>query len=140
MNMRVTLKNWRKMGRAILGVLRCKTIMMIFQVDGGLEVAWMPISSWNMKSAMTRLTAQVQKVRDELEQLLYDDDDMVVRLTGLMCMAVFIAVLGYVHYRAPMSLHILVSALGLVPTVHADTSIDTEIGSRFANLILSAVL
>ncbi|CAK9223373.1 unnamed protein product [Sphagnum troendelagicum] len=113
MNMRVTLKNWRKMGRAILGVLRCKTIMMIFQV---------------------------RMVRDELEQLLYDDDDMVVRLTGLMCMAVFIAVLGYVHYRAPMSLHILVSALGLVPTVHADTSIDTEIGSRFANLILSAVL
>jgi hypothetical protein len=45
-----------------------------------------------------------------------------------------------VHYRAPMSLHILVSALGLVLTVHADTSIDTEIGSRFANLILSAVL
>ncbi len=31
MNMRVTLKNWRKMGRAILGVLRCKTILMICQ-------------------------------------------------------------------------------------------------------------
>ncbi|XP_038998572.1 magnesium transporter MRS2-2-like [Hibiscus syriacus] len=29
-----------------------------------------------MKSAMTRLTARVQKVRDELEQLLDDDDDM----------------------------------------------------------------
>jgi hypothetical protein len=43
-----------------------------------------------------------------------------------------------VHYRAPMSLHILVSALGLVLTAY--TSIDTEIGSRFANLILSAVL
>ncbi|CAK9875032.1 unnamed protein product [Sphagnum jensenii] len=91
MNMRVTLKNWRKMGRAILGVLRCKTIMMIFQDR--------MISSQTMKSAMTRLTAQVQKVRDELEQLLYDDDDMVVRLTGLMCMAVFIAVLGYAHYK-----------------------------------------
>ncbi|KAH9565724.1 hypothetical protein CY35_04G092600 [Sphagnum magellanicum] len=37
----------------------------------------MQISSRNMKSAMTRLTAQVQKVRDELEQLLDDDDDMV---------------------------------------------------------------
>ncbi|CAK9224679.1 unnamed protein product [Sphagnum jensenii] len=69
MNMRVTLKNWRKMGRAILGVLRCKTIMMICQDR--------MISSRNMKSAMTRLTAQVQKVRDELEQLLYDDDDVV---------------------------------------------------------------
>ncbi|XP_044499654.1 magnesium transporter MRS2-2-like [Mangifera indica] len=29
-----------------------------------------------LKSAMTRLTARVQKVRDELEQLLEDDDDM----------------------------------------------------------------
>ncbi|KAL3743240.1 hypothetical protein ACJRO7_018531 [Eucalyptus globulus] len=29
-----------------------------------------------LKSAMTRLTARVQKVRDELEQLLDDDDDM----------------------------------------------------------------
>ncbi|XVF62982.1 hypothetical protein PTKIN_Ptkin09bG0052400 [Pterospermum kingtungense] len=29
-----------------------------------------------LKSAMTRLTAQVQKVRDQLEQLLDDDDDM----------------------------------------------------------------
>ncbi|XP_051120375.1 magnesium transporter MRS2-I-like isoform X2 [Andrographis paniculata] len=29
-----------------------------------------------MKSAMTRLTSRVQKVRDELEQLLDDDDDM----------------------------------------------------------------
>ncbi|KAH9565723.1 hypothetical protein CY35_04G092600 [Sphagnum magellanicum] len=59
----------------------------------------MQISSRNMKSAMTRLTAQVQKVRDELEQLLDDDDDMVVGLTGLVCMAVFIAVLGYAHYK-----------------------------------------
>jgi hypothetical protein len=32
------------------------------EVDWGLEVAWMQISSRNMKSAMTRLTAQVQKV------------------------------------------------------------------------------
>ncbi|XP_057431059.1 magnesium transporter MRS2-2-like isoform X2 [Lotus japonicus] len=29
-----------------------------------------------LKSAMTRLTARVQKVRDELEQLIYDDDNM----------------------------------------------------------------
>ncbi|XP_078429853.1 magnesium transporter 9 [Wolffia australiana] len=29
-----------------------------------------------LKSAMTRLTARVQKIRDELEQLLDDDDDM----------------------------------------------------------------
>ncbi|GER49757.1 magnesium transporter MRS2-7, partial [Striga asiatica] len=29
-----------------------------------------------MKSAMTRLISRVQKVRDELEQLLDDDDDM----------------------------------------------------------------
>uniref|UniRef100_A0A453LS97 Magnesium transporter n=1 Tax=Aegilops tauschii subsp. strangulata TaxID=200361 RepID=A0A453LS97_AEGTS len=29
-----------------------------------------------LKSGMTRLTARVQKVRDELEQLLDDDDDM----------------------------------------------------------------
>ncbi|KAL0556233.1 hypothetical protein IC582_004744 [Cucumis melo] len=29
-----------------------------------------------LKSVMTRLTARVQKVRDELEQLLDDDDDM----------------------------------------------------------------
>ncbi|CAM6046339.1 unnamed protein product [Sphagnum compactum] len=65
MNMRVMLKNWRKMGRAILGVLRCKTIMIICQDR--------MVSSWNMKSTMTRLTAQVQKVRDELD----DDDDMV---------------------------------------------------------------
>lgn len=42
----------------------------------------MQISSRNLdrvrklKSAMTRLTARVQKVRDELEQLLDDDDDM----------------------------------------------------------------
>ncbi|XP_047336417.1 magnesium transporter MRS2-I-like [Impatiens glandulifera] len=31
-----------------------------------------------LKSAMTRLTSRVQKVRDELEQLLDDDDDMAV--------------------------------------------------------------
>lgn len=31
-----------------------------------------------LKSAMTRLTSRVQKVRDELEQLLDDDDDMSV--------------------------------------------------------------
>ncbi|KAG5068156.1 hypothetical protein JHK85_000533 [Glycine max] len=43
----------------------------------------MAISSRNLdrvrklKSAMTRLTARVQRVRDELEQLLDDDDDMV---------------------------------------------------------------
>ncbi|KAK9942090.1 hypothetical protein M0R45_007779 [Rubus argutus] len=30
----------------------------------------------NLKNAMTRLTSRVQKVRDELEQLLDDDDDM----------------------------------------------------------------
>ncbi|CAM6023586.1 unnamed protein product [Sphagnum balticum] len=90
--MRETLKNWRKMGRAILGVLRCKTIMMICQDR--------MVSSQNIKSAMTRLTAQVQKVRDELEQLLEDDDDdMVVGLTGLVCIAIFIAVLGYAYYK-----------------------------------------
>ncbi|KAJ6771698.1 MAGNESIUM TRANSPORTER MRS2-I [Salix koriyanagi] len=57
-------------------------------IYGGIEIVdicfglVMVISSRNLdrvrklKSAMTRLTARVQKVRDELEQLLDDDDDM----------------------------------------------------------------
>ncbi|KAI8574469.1 hypothetical protein RHMOL_Rhmol01G0356500 [Rhododendron molle] len=54
-------------------------------VESGEQVLsniYVQISSRNLdrvrklKSAMTRLTSRVQKVRDELEQLLDDDDDM----------------------------------------------------------------
>ncbi|KAI3861171.1 hypothetical protein MKW92_022967 [Papaver armeniacum] len=41
-----------------------------------LETAAYPALDELISSAMTRLTARVQKVRDELEQLLDDDDDM----------------------------------------------------------------
>ncbi|CAI9775938.1 unnamed protein product [Fraxinus pennsylvanica] len=50
--------------------------------DSPFEFRALEISSRNLdrvrklKSQMTRLTARVQKVRDELEQLLDDDDDM----------------------------------------------------------------
>ncbi|RZC28596.1 Magnesium transporter MRS2-2 [Glycine soja] len=51
--------------------------------ESPFEFRALEISSRNLdrvrklKSAMTRLTARVQRVRDELEQLLDDDDDMV---------------------------------------------------------------
>ncbi|XP_021764678.1 magnesium transporter MRS2-I-like [Chenopodium quinoa] len=62
------------LGREKAIVLNLEHIKAIITAD--------EISSWNLdrvrklKSAMTRLTARVQKVRDELEQLLDDDGDM----------------------------------------------------------------
>ncbi|KAK6286409.1 hypothetical protein POUND7_012588 [Theobroma cacao] len=59
------------------------TCFVIDEFHAGInEFNYMQISSRNLdrvrklKSAMTRLTNRVQKVRDELEQLLDDDDDM----------------------------------------------------------------
>ncbi|PIA47806.1 hypothetical protein AQUCO_01400416v1, partial [Aquilegia coerulea] len=56
-----------------------------------------------LKSAMTRLTARVQKVRDELEQLLDDDDDM-AKLYLSRKLVVASPVSGYgVHNSFPAS-------------------------------------
>ncbi|XP_075477295.1 magnesium transporter MRS2-I-like isoform X1 [Primulina tabacum] len=67
---------------AICSFLAARTIELESAVYPALDMLTSKISSRNLdrvrklKSQMTRLTARVQKVRDELEQLLDDDDDM----------------------------------------------------------------
>ncbi|KAL8486554.1 hypothetical protein ACS0TY_022834 [Phlomoides rotata] len=67
---------------AICSYLSARTIELETAVYPALDMLTSKISSRNLdrvrklKSQMTRLTARVQKVRDELEQLLDDDDDM----------------------------------------------------------------
>ncbi|KAL3626372.1 Magnesium transporter MRS2-2 [Castilleja foliolosa] len=67
---------------AICSYLAARTIELETAVYPALDLLTSKISSRNLdrvrklKSQMTRLTARVQKVRDELEQLLDDDDDM----------------------------------------------------------------
>ncbi|KAG2728098.1 hypothetical protein I3760_01G189300 [Carya illinoinensis] len=67
---------------AICSFLAARTTELESAAYPALDDLTSKISSRNLdrvrklKSAMTRLTARVQKVRDELEQLLDDDDDM----------------------------------------------------------------
>ncbi|XP_038984881.1 magnesium transporter MRS2-I isoform X2 [Phoenix dactylifera] len=67
---------------AICSFLDARTTELESAAYPALDELTSKISSRNLdrvrklKSAMTRLTARVQKVRDELEQLLDDDDDM----------------------------------------------------------------
>ncbi|WCJ23922.1 Magnesium transporter MRS2-2 [Euphorbia peplus] len=67
---------------AICSHLAARTTELETAAYPALDELTSKISSRNLdrvrklKSAMTRLTARVQKVRDELEQLLDDDDDM----------------------------------------------------------------
>ncbi|XP_062147562.1 magnesium transporter MRS2-I-like isoform X1 [Alnus glutinosa] len=67
---------------AICSFLDARTRELETEVYPALDELTSKISSRNLdrvrklKSAMTRLTNRVQKVRDELEQLLDDDDDM----------------------------------------------------------------
>ncbi|XP_060187849.1 magnesium transporter MRS2-I-like [Lycium barbarum] len=67
---------------AICSFLAARTLELETAVYPALDMLTSKISSRNLdrvrklKSQMTRLTARVQKVRDELEQLLDDDDDM----------------------------------------------------------------
>ncbi|KAK6145993.1 hypothetical protein DH2020_019862 [Rehmannia glutinosa] len=67
---------------AICSYLSARTIELETAVYPALDMLTSKITSRNLdrvrklKSQMTRLTARVQKVRDELEQLLDDDDDM----------------------------------------------------------------
>ncbi|EFH42880.1 hypothetical protein ARALYDRAFT_496668 [Arabidopsis lyrata subsp. lyrata] len=67
---------------AICSFLAARTAELETAAYPALDELTSKISSRNLdrvrklKSAMTRLTARVQKVRDELEQLLDDDDDM----------------------------------------------------------------
>ncbi|KAK7278398.1 hypothetical protein RJT34_23426 [Clitoria ternatea] len=67
---------------AICSFLAARTSELEMAAYPALDELTSKISSRNLdrvrklKSAMTRLTARVQKVRDELEQLLDDDDDM----------------------------------------------------------------
>ncbi|KAK9287733.1 hypothetical protein L1049_016173 [Liquidambar formosana] len=67
---------------AICSFLAARTTDLETAAYPALDELTSKISSRNLdrvrklKSAMTRLTARVQKVRDELEQLLDDDDDM----------------------------------------------------------------
>ncbi|KAL6519957.1 Magnesium transporter MRS2-I [Orobanche minor] len=67
---------------AICSYLAARTIELETAVYPALDMLTSKITSRNLdrvrklKSQMTRLTARVQKVRDELEQLLDDDDDM----------------------------------------------------------------
>ncbi|GAB4843257.1 Magnesium transporter MRS2-2 [Ancistrocladus abbreviatus] len=67
---------------AICSFLAARTTELEGAAYPALDELTSKISSRNLdrvrklKSAMTRLTARVQKVRDELEQLLDDDDDM----------------------------------------------------------------
>ncbi|KAG7013508.1 Magnesium transporter MRS2-I [Cucurbita argyrosperma subsp. argyrosperma] len=67
---------------AICSYLAARTTELETAAYPALDELTAKISSRNLdrvrklKSAMTRLTARVQKVRDELEQLLNDDDDM----------------------------------------------------------------
>lgn len=67
---------------AICSFLAARTTELETAAYPALDELTSKISSRNLdrvrklKSAMTRLTARVQKVRDDLEQLLDDDDDM----------------------------------------------------------------
>ncbi|XP_071938021.1 magnesium transporter MRS2-I-like isoform X2 [Coffea arabica] len=67
---------------AICSYLAARTIELEMAVYPALDMLTEKISSRNLdrlrklKSQMTRLTARVHKVRDELEKLLDDDDDM----------------------------------------------------------------
>ncbi|KMZ72142.1 Magnesium transporter [Zostera marina] len=67
---------------AICSFLDARTTELETDAYPALDELTSKISSRNLdrvrklKSSMTRLTARVQKVRDELEQLLDDDDDM----------------------------------------------------------------
>ncbi|KAF5452733.1 hypothetical protein F2P56_027701 [Juglans regia] len=67
---------------AICSFLAARTTELESAAYPALDELTSKISSRNLdrvrklKSSMTRLTARVQKVRDELEQLLDDDDDM----------------------------------------------------------------
>jgi len=67
---------------AICSFLDARTIELETNAYPALDELTKKISSRNLdrvrklKSSMTRLNARVQKVRDELEQLLDDDDDM----------------------------------------------------------------
>ncbi|CAJ1932831.1 unnamed protein product [Sphenostylis stenocarpa] len=67
---------------AICSFLAARTTELEMAAYPALDELTSKISSRNLdrvrklKSAMTRLTGRVQKVRDELEQLLDDDDDM----------------------------------------------------------------
>ncbi|EMS62342.1 Magnesium transporter MRS2-I [Triticum urartu] len=67
---------------AICSFLDARTTELETNAYPALDDLTSKISSHNLdkvrklKSGMTRLTARVQKVRDELEQLLDDDDDM----------------------------------------------------------------
>ncbi|XP_044487699.1 magnesium transporter MRS2-2-like isoform X2 [Mangifera indica] len=67
---------------AICSFLAARTTELEAAAYPALDELTSKISSRNLdrvrklKSAMTRLTVRVQKVRDELEQLLDDDDDM----------------------------------------------------------------
>ncbi|KAH1046661.1 hypothetical protein J1N35_037445 [Gossypium stocksii] len=67
---------------SICSFLAARTLELETQAYPALDELTSQISSRNLdrvrklKSSMTRLTARVQKVRDELEQLLDDDDDM----------------------------------------------------------------
>ncbi|KAG0462494.1 hypothetical protein HPP92_020970 [Vanilla planifolia] len=67
---------------AICSFLDARTTELETSAYPALDELTSKISSKNLdsvrklKSAMSRLTARVQKVRDELEQLLDDDDDM----------------------------------------------------------------
>ncbi|KAK1379913.1 Magnesium transporter [Heracleum sosnowskyi] len=67
---------------AICSFLAARTTELETSAYPALDELTSKISSRNLdrvrklKSRMTRLTARVQKVRDELEQLLDDDDDM----------------------------------------------------------------
>ncbi|XP_070012068.1 magnesium transporter MRS2-I isoform X3 [Nicotiana tabacum] len=67
---------------AICSYLAARTLELETAVYPALDMLTSKISSRNLdrvrklKSQMTRLTARVQKVRDELEQLLDDDGDM----------------------------------------------------------------
>ncbi|XP_057540286.1 magnesium transporter MRS2-I-like [Amaranthus tricolor] len=67
---------------SICSFLAARTLELEGDIYTALDQLALKISSRNLdrvrkvKSAMTRLTGRVQKVRDELEQLLNDDDDM----------------------------------------------------------------
>ncbi|XVF28709.1 hypothetical protein REPUB_Repub15cG0053400 [Reevesia pubescens] len=67
---------------SICSFLAARTLELETAAYPALDELTSHISSRNLdrvrklKSVMTRLTARVQKVRDELEQLLHDDDDM----------------------------------------------------------------
>uniref|UniRef100_A0A6V7QSU3 Magnesium transporter n=1 Tax=Ananas comosus var. bracteatus TaxID=296719 RepID=A0A6V7QSU3_ANACO len=83
---------------AICSFLDARTTELETAAYPALDELTSKISSRNLdrvrklKSAMTRLTARVQKVRDELEQLLDDDDDMADlylsrKMAGLLLLA-----------------------------------------------------